>query len=102
MKLPNYYGEVHRGIKNFRFSSYQNVGDCFYWKNFTSTSKLVDIAQKFKKINGTIFHITSVSGKDISLFSIYAKEEEVLFLPYTYFMVEEIRRFDDFDEVWLT
>jgi hypothetical protein len=39
LKLPNYYGQVHRGMKNFKFSSKQKNGDHFYWKNFTSTSK---------------------------------------------------------------
>jgi hypothetical protein len=74
-------------MKNFRFSSYQKVGDCFYWKNFTSTSLNAEIAAKFKNTNGTIFHIKSISGKDISLFSIYEAEKEVLFLPFTYFFV---------------
>jgi hypothetical protein len=62
----------------------------------------VDIAQKFKKSNGTIFHISSASGKDISLFSIYEKEKEVLFFPFTYFMVEKIYRYEEYDEAWLS
>lgn len=89
-------------MKNFRFSSYQKVGDCFYWKNFTSTSLNVQIAQKFKKSNGTIFHINSISGKNISLFSIYQAQQEVLFLPFTYFIVEQIARYEEYDEVWLS
>jgi hypothetical protein len=70
-ELPNYLGIVHRGINNFRFSNYQAVGDCFYWKSFTSTSIRPEVAEQFKKSGGTVFHITSLTGKDLSLFSIY-------------------------------
>ena len=85
-KLPNYYGQVHRGIRNFRFSSHQKVSDCFSWKGFTSTSKKEGIAEGLKNVNGTIFHINCLTGRDISLFSVYSSEEEVLLLPFTYFM----------------
>ncbi len=88
--IPNFIGLVHRGINNFRFSTYQKVGDLFYWKGFTSTSLLPEIGERFKKNSGTIFHINSLTGKDVSLFSVYEQEKEVLLLPFTYFLVERI------------
>lgn len=88
--LPNHVGMVYRGINKLRFSSHQKVGDLFYWKGFTSTSLKASVGEQFGK-NGTIFHINSISGKNVSLFSIYEEEEEVIFLPFTYFIVEEIK-----------
>lgn len=69
--IPNYIGTVYRGINCLRFSSHQKVGDLFYWKGFTSTSMKSEIAEKFKKNNGSIFIINSLTGKDLSLYSIY-------------------------------
>lgn len=56
----------------------------------------------FKQSKGTIFHINCLTGKDISLYSVYNTEKEVLLLPFTYLMVEKIQRFDNYDEVWLS
>lgn len=93
---------VHRGINKLRFSSYQKVGDCFYWKSFTSTSKKVSVAESFKKSGGSVFHINSLTGKNLEKYSVYSHEEEVLFYPFTYFMVDRIDKYEHYDEVWLT
>ena len=69
--LPNYIGLVHRGISQLRFSTFQKEGDLFYWRQFTSTSMNSSVAEQFKKNNGTIFHINSLTGKDLSLYSVY-------------------------------
>jgi hypothetical protein len=51
-----------------------------------------------KQVYGTIFLINSASGKkNISLFSIYEKEQEVLFFPFTSFMMEKIDRYEEYD-----
>lgn len=73
--LPNYLGVVHRGASNCKISKFQKIGDVFYWKQFTSTSQDIQIANKFKSDNGSIFHITSLTGKDISLYSLYQNEK---------------------------
>ena len=72
--MPNYIGQVHRGISKFRFSSFKNVGDSFYWRSFTSTSVSEVIAEKFKGQNGSLFHINSLTGKKLGVFSVYEKE----------------------------
>jgi hypothetical protein len=38
---------------------------------------------------GTLLEIECFSGRSISQFSIYEKEKEVLFMPYTYFRIEK-------------
>lgn len=63
MKLPNFIGKVYRGIRNFRFSDHKKAGDSFYWRSFTSTSLKEEVANSFKKSNGTLFHINSLTGK---------------------------------------
>ncbi len=75
MMLPNYIGVVHRGVRNLRLSSLQKVGDVFYWKAFTSTSIDPKVAQRFKQSKGTILHINSLTGKDLSLYSIFDQEQ---------------------------
>ena len=69
--LPNFLGVVHRGIKNYRFSKLQKTGDVLCWKGFTSTSLDEKVAEKFKKGVGTIFHINSLTGRDLALYSMY-------------------------------
>jgi len=44
--------------------------------------------KELKKKLGTFFHITSLNGKDISRFSMFPDEEEVLFAPFTPFLIE--------------
>jgi hypothetical protein len=73
-QLPGYLGVVHRGIAGLRFANYQKVGDCFYWKGFTSTSIKVEVAANFKNGGGSVFHINSLTGKNLSLFSLYEYE----------------------------
>lgn len=96
-KMKNYIGVVHRGIKQFKFASHHKVNDSFYWAAFTSTSKCEKICANFKDDKGSIFHINSLTGKDVSEFSVYPQEEEVVFMPYTYFIVDRIIRHDRFD-----
>lgn len=59
------------------------------------------MAKKFLKGRGTLFHIKSVTGRNIEQYSIFPKEREVLFQPYTYFIVEKIIKGNLVDEVWL-
>ena len=68
--LPNYYGVVHRGVRNYRFSKLQKTGDVLCWKGFTSTSQDEKVAQMFKTRIGTIFHINSLTGRNLTIYSI--------------------------------
>lgn len=42
-------------------------------------------------------HITSLTGKEITPFSLYSNEKEVIFLPFTYFFIEKIKKFKKYD-----
>lgn len=97
-QLRNFVGATHRGIKDFRFSTLRyQPGQVFNWKSFTSTSTDAFVSKKFVGKCGSIFHINSLTGRDISEFSFYKNEGEVLLLPFTYFIVDKIETKDDID-----
>ena len=96
-QLKNYYGQVHRGIPSIRLSSYQKKGDLIYFKAFTSASISKSISKSYNSGSGTIMHITSLTGKEITPFSLYSNEKEVIFLPFTYFFIEKIKKFKKYD-----
>lgn len=102
-KLANFVGVTHRGVRDFRFSTLKfKVGDVFNWKSFTSSSASLEVSMKFIGKCGSIFHINCLSGRDISAFSFYPKEEEVLLLPFTYFIVDRMETQSDIEEVWIS
>jgi len=66
------------------------------WIGFTSTSLKREIMNSFvdkqnnEIKNGTYMMIDIIEGKDISLFSLYPEESEILLLPNSYFTVKDI------------
>jgi hypothetical protein len=64
-------------------------GHTFYWHNFTLAYKdKENVVEELKGNSGTLFHIQSTSGKVINEFSLYPDKKEILFAPFTYFLVE--------------
>ena len=63
-------------------------GKVMTWTQFSSSSKNEHLLQTFK-IRNTRMIIYSLTGRDISNFSCYAGEREILFLPYAHFIVFE-------------
>ena len=61
----------------------------FTWAGFTSTSRDEEVARKFGPY---IFMINGEFGRDISQFSEYPHEREVLFVPGTRLDVVQVNR----------
>ena len=81
-------GIVYRGVKDF--SVKYTVGQRIYWPRMSSFSKSKEIASRFLNENGTLFEVEVISAKDISKFSVFPKEEEVLLMPNTAFEVMNV------------
>lgn len=91
-KLPNFIGTVYRGVARFQHSK-QITGNpkVLNWKSFNSTSTNEATAVDFSDgAGGTVYHIDSLTGKDIAKFSAYEHEAEILLSPFTYFMVDKV------------
>jgi len=93
-KLPNIETKVYRGI-NKRVSSdpmnQYKIGSQIVWVAFSSTSKSKDQISNFSdKDQGTWMILSITEGKNISFFSMFPSEEEILLLPNSYFRVEYI------------
>lgn len=102
-KLNNYYGECYRVLPNFHSNEHLKPGAIFAWRSLVSAStSLEETKQKLQKINknGTLFHILSTNGKDLNMFNNELKNE-IVFAPYSYFVVEKIEVGETFEEVWL-
>ena len=96
-------GIVYRGLTldKSEISTHFKVGKVYRDMGFMSTSKKEVIAQKFnclgvplsKTDNRSItLVIESKTGRDVSKFSQYPEEQEVLFLPLTGFEVLSIEK----------
>jgi hypothetical protein len=85
-KLPTVRGNIWRGAirditKNF------NKDDEFTWWNISSCSTSVSVIKNFLGPNSTLFLIEAHSGKDISRYTNYPTENEVVLCPGTRFRV---------------
>ena len=65
----------------------------FVDKAFLSTSKTESVCRNFMK-SGSAVHITlsSHTGVDVKRFSKHSKEDEILFLPGTRFLVDRVEQ----------
>lgn len=89
-------------MKNFRLSQFYKENQSFYWYNFTTAYiDREDVEEEVKEHRGTLFIINSVNGKDISWFSLYPEKKEILFAPFSYFMIERIQSNNLYDVVTL-
>lgn len=91
--LPNYNGEVYRGITYLTDRKLYMVGNDICWSVFTTASSLWKIATEntpefsTKNKQGTIFAIKSKTGRYIGNYSQYSRDTEIIFLPNTKFKV---------------
>lgn len=82
-KLESYVGDVTRGASLPEpYLSQHTVGNEVIYKGLTSTSNGVSFAGDYS------FNITSKTGKDISLISMYPDEKEIIFKPNTRFQIK--------------
>lgn len=89
--IPYYFGECSRfvDLDTEELQNYQ-PGTVFAWMQFSSSKKGTGGAADFKERN-TKFHIYSVTGRPIQQFSNYPEEDEVLFLPFSTFLVTAVK-----------
>ena len=85
-KLPTVQKNLWRGVpkdisKNFK------QGDEFTWWAISSCSTSVNILKDFLKPNSTLFLIEAVNGSNISIYSRYSSEDEIILRPGTRFRV---------------
>jgi hypothetical protein len=59
------------------------AGEVYAWWSITSCSKYNNIAQKYLGESGTLFLIETTQGRDISMFSAFPDEQEVILMPGT-------------------
>jgi len=97
-KLPMKKERVYRALdKPITSLSKQYKKDSkLCWIGFTSTSLNREIMNSFvdkqnnQIKNGTYLMIDAIEGKDISLFSLYPEESEVILLPNSFFIVDDL------------
>ena len=78
-----------RGI-NIPVGRYYKTDEHFVWPGFASTSRDRVISMKFAKRGdntGTLFHLTLHTGRDVSSFSVFPNEKEILMPANSAFMV---------------
>jgi hypothetical protein len=78
-KLPNVKGSVWRGVPGDVTQQFTK-GLVLTWWSISSCSQSMDIVQDFlgSDNNSTLFMIETVNGKDISSYSYYPRESEIL------------------------
>ena len=101
--------KVYRGVPNADLSTYERVkasGRAVQWDSFSSTSTRRDVAQGFLKgKHGVLFVVRRdpdhAAAADISEYSAFPEENEVLLLPQMKFRVLDIHKRVGFNEVVL-
>jgi hypothetical protein len=90
-QLPNCYGKCYLGLSNFKFSRFFQKNQTFYLHSFTiAFQDEKAIKYELKNTKGTLFHITSLNGRELQKFSMFPLDKEILFAPFTPFFIEEI------------
>ncbi|CAF3904202.1 unnamed protein product [Adineta steineri] len=82
-KLPSTKTVVWRGVFGDVGSVFANNNIDIWW-DVNSTSMDLKIVQPFLGESGTLFAIEAICGKDISQFSAFPEEQEVILIPGTY------------------
>ena len=82
-QLPNYTNEVYRAV-DLPFNADYKIGECIKWTSFSMCSKLTnECGTLINKCKGMVFVIKGRVSKDISLYSKFPVDEEVVFMPGT-------------------
>ena len=98
--------KVYRGVKNFKLDENIGIGSEFYFREFISTSLNKKVALRFingkeknkKDVKGTLFKIIIKNNQkrnyccDVSAFSQFKSEKEILISSLCYYKVIKIKR----------
>jgi len=86
--LPNYIGECFRAVDTIFDSKIYALGNKVEWNGFSvSNIDWKNSSELIKQKKGIVFIIKSKTGKNISFYSKYPQEKEIVFLPGTKFEV---------------
>jgi hypothetical protein len=88
-RLPKIKCTCYRGYPDKQMALLHYVmGKPIQWGAFTSTSIVFDVTKQFTdRVNGVIFKINVTDGRDITAFSFFPQEGEVLLSPAHRFTV---------------
>lgn len=87
-KLPKYDWDVYRWVSKYEWIEDLKIWDTFSDKAILSSSQSKIVADRFA--DDVLFEIKSKTGRDIWNFGTMKSEQEVLFLPNTKFVIEDI------------
>ena len=99
---------VYRGVR-VKIPNSIGVGSRFYFSEFLSTSKDINIAKNFAG-TGTLMYITILNNgingnkiycRDVESISSYPTEKEIIITSYCYFRVTKIERSPQLDQLYL-
>ncbi len=82
-KLPSTKKTVWRGIEGDVGSIFAD-GDVHIWWSVNSCSMDLKVVEKYLGKTGTVFAIDTINGKNISAFSTFPEEQEIVLMPGTY------------------
>lgn len=92
--MPNFAGRTYRGITVRLASNKYPVGEVITWHQMSSTTKRITATLPFLRrtasggLEGTLFVVNVIAGKEIDLFSAFPNEDEVLIPINSFFLVE--------------
>ena len=89
-ELPAFEGCVYQGVPSSALGVIQNQykrGMDIQWSSFTSTSCCIETVKGFAERRGIVFVIDVVNGQDITYYSAYQGEGEILLSPNSRFLV---------------
>jgi hypothetical protein len=81
-KLPPTEATVWRGV-SYDATLTLAEGEVHTWWNITSCSMNINSVRPFLSENGTLFTIETIHGRDISMFSAFPDEQEIILMPGT-------------------
>ena len=81
-KLPSAKATVWRGVVGDVSSTFVS-NDVHTWWSVNSCSNALNVVQLYLGPTGTVFAIDTIHGKDISMFSNFPQEQEIVLMPGT-------------------
>lgn len=89
-KLPSIATNAWRGVGDDTCFNFKTDDEQIWW-SFNSFSKNLIVVQSYISQGGTLFTINTTQGKDISLYSAFPQEEEVILMPGTKLCIKSLQ-----------